>query len=325
MRLGPKKRGRRAFPTDDELRGSRDYLFGLFDAVWAELAPKLESLAEIGDVPNALTALANEDRDYAIRILLRTTLTPATPKELRAMKRQLDQTKDSIDAAVRSSKDTYNRLQVIQRLLSQKPTKYERASLLADERTTTKQLRQERRRQNGLNRRSKHLAETLENGRAYFARLELVKYCQSDRSRLTPRRAANAIAGFPFIGWRRSAQRCVKLETDKRIGGYRYQVIVVFRRIIKSWNEDKNLVARAKRYLQNRRPTPSHVFSELKKNWRYVRLSILEALKTKTPRGRLHFAIASEYFRVTLMPKSESEAYWAQKEQLVSGKIKKRQ
>jgi len=338
------RKKRRPEISNADLMGSRGNLFSLFDSNWADIAWQLENLYSPDDVRSALKVLPADCEEYAIRALLRPITVPETvPLSRRALARRSDQLPDLIATAYRSVVKTSDRIHALERMLmknmtdadrvarertlTNKMTDAERVTLEADLTEAVNRLHDEQETHASLIRESNQVREELMDRRADFARLELVKYCKSDRSRLNPRRLANAVAGFPFIGWRQSARRCVKLETDKSLGGHRYLVTRTIRRIVISWdqNAEADLVGHARRYLEKRNPVPAEVFSQLRANWRFLRLSITEALAARPDLGALPYAIAYGYFRRTIGFPPEFETYLAEKERITSrGKLSNR-
>ena len=338
------RKKRRPAISDRDLIGAWGNLFWLFDTNWPDIAWQLELLSSPEDVSSALKVFPADCDEYAIRALLRPTTAPGTVSLSRRESAQRhDQLPDLIARAYKSVVEMSDRVQALERMLMIKMTEADRAAmeralpnkmtdaervtLEVDLAETIDRLRAEEERHASLLHESKTIREVLMDRRADFARSELVKYCMSDRSRLNPRRAANAVAGFPFIGWRQSSRRCVKLETSKIAGGHRYFITRTIRRIVKSWkqNTETDLSSHARHYLENRNPDPANVFSELWKNWRFLRLSITEALATRPDFGALPYVIASGYFRRTVGTPSELETYFAQKERITRrGKLSNR-
>ncbi len=343
-RGGKSLKKRRPEISDADLRGSRGNLFSLFDSTWADTAWQLENLYSPDDVRSALKVLPADCEEYAIRALLRPTTVPETASLSRRALARLDkQIPDLRATAYKSVVELSDRVQVLERMLMKKMTDADRAALeqtLTNKMTDAERITLEEDLAESLDRlhhaqeahaslirESNRVREELMDRRSDFARIELVKYCKSDRSRLNPRRLANAVAGFPFIGWRQSSKRCVKLQTDKSLGGHRYLVTRTIRRIVISWDQDAeaDLVEHARHYLEKRNPVPAEVFSDLRAHWRFLRLSITEALDTEPEFGAMPYVIASGYFRRRVRFPSELEKYLAEKERIASrGKISDR-
>jgi hypothetical protein len=151
--------------------------------------------------------------------------------------------------------------------------------------------------------RRENLERLLQDGEAYFARAELVRFCKSRRYSLNPLNTANALAGLPFIGWRQSAKRCRKWKCPGA-DGIAYQTFKIIYRIVNSCIRRSELIRYAEQWLRSKGVSgrwnwSKHAVSELQRNWYYVRRSIQTVLKTK-PRARaLPYMITSEYLRKT--------------------------
>jgi hypothetical protein len=339
-RVEGQKRGRPTIP-DAELFSDRIHLFGLFDVNWADLGWELENLRNANDVPTALKILAPEDRQYAIRLLLSPieTATIDKPGEMaRELSRRFRTLLKNVESMEKSITETEKYAQSLTRMLSQEMAVPERNIVISEKNNADEGLNQDKNRLTVLLAEKNSIAQQLKNARVNFARSELVKFCESDRSRLNPRRTANALAGLPFMSWRQSAMRCVKVETDRAPGGFHYQTFRLVGRIIKAWDRKLTsqgvdadelvdadaLVRHARQYLEANRKTPARVFSGLWDNFRYLRLSIEQVMKEGLQPGERAYRITSEYFRRSGAPRSESEAFWAKKESIQRGKIRVR-
>ncbi len=328
--LDKKRRGRRTI-RDSPLRGTRDHLFSLLDANWAEVGWQLQKLARSSDVPAALQTLPPDDY-YVLKVLRR----PAEPMavtliDLNGLDRRLEELKTKVRVIADSIEERRKMLAKLDRMLTGEMAERDRESVTDDRNEILEQLETDRSRHGALIMETNKRKAELEYARASFSQMQLLNWRKSARSRLNPRRAANAIAGLPFMSWRQSASRCVKLELSRALGQYRYQIFKIFRRIVKSWDRsrasshaDVDLISRARHYLEHARPTPAYPFSELMRNWRDVKIAIEEVIQENPEPDARAYRIAAEYFRRTDKPRSELESYLADKEQLQSAKIKKR-
>ena len=82
----------------------------------------------------------------------------------------------------------------------------------------------------------------VEHAEAEFAKAELLKFSKSGRHRLNPLRIANALAGMPLIGCRRSGMRCAQWECPNA-GGQAYQIFRAICRVVDSRDWGTDLVA----------------------------------------------------------------------------------
>jgi hypothetical protein len=337
IKTGVKKRGRPTIP-DAELQSIRDHLFWLFDTHWADIGWKLQNLADDRRVPSALSILSPDSPHYAVRLLIMpvqtTSLTRKNFRVLSACIRRLSRNIESTQSAIVQSEKN---VQLLDRMLSRKIKDGERSILIGEKRKTVNDLNEERDRLASLQSEQKNVRRELEDAHASFTQSELVKFCRSNRNRLNPRRAANAVAGLPFLSWRQSAMRCWKLETDRAPGGFRYQTFRIVTRIIKAWERKittrdgtADLVTHARNYLERNRNTPVPVFSDVCKKFRFLRLSIEEvlkeeqALKEKFESGEREYRITSKYFRLSGSSRPELESFLANRESIKRGKIRVR-
>jgi hypothetical protein len=234
--------------------------------------------------------------EYVVSILLRPSAIPATSKQLNGQRRALkvlnkklgasydllDKCSSSFERAMRipNSQVTMDDQMVVDDGIRN------RAATLAHVGQEYLEVRDQR----------DSLEALLNDGEAYFARQEFVKFCRSGRYRITPSNTANALAGLPFIGWRQSAKRCKKWK-PAAAKGISYQVFETIRRIASSNTKKSELVRDAELWLRGRRPTESDGIAELREHWYYLRRSINALVDEKMLRRKLPFAITKEYWR----------------------------
>jgi hypothetical protein len=263
--------------------------------------------------------------------------TPWSKKNFRELRGRLTKLPTAIEATQSAITEAEKRIEFLKRVFSGKFNDAQRSILIGEQRKALDDLSERRNKLDSLQIDQKNVRHQLEVAHASFARSELVKFCQSHRNRLNPRRVANAVAGLPFLSWRQSAMRCVKLEIDKAPGRFRYQTFRIVLRIIKAWERkvttwdgSADLVTHAQKYLQRSRNAPIHVFSDLCKEFRFLRLSMQEllkeeqALKEQFEPGERACRITSKYFRLNGLARSESDTFWAERESIKRGKIRKK-
>jgi hypothetical protein len=330
-----KKRGRRKIP-DLELLSDRNHLFALFDAHWADLGWQLENLRNVLDVPTAVKVLPRDDRHYAVRLLVKPVTMDIVDPTVRDLAHSYKELTKNVEVTKESIAGTQKYVDSLDRMLRHEMSESERNIVTSEKKTAEERLSHFKDTLISLVNDKNNTTQRLEHARAHFARSELVKFCQSDRSRLNPRRMANAVAGLPFISWRQSAMRCVTLETNRSPGGFRYQTFRVVGRIIKAWDrkltsqgreidelvDSDELARHARLYLETNRKTPARIFSELWKNFRCLRKSI-EQVSTENPYlGARAYRITSEYFRLSGSSRPELESFLANRESIKHGKIR---
>jgi hypothetical protein len=326
------------------VRGAVSFFFGFLESLRpADLAVELTSLGNTKDLRTAVTQVASalkvlssdsspyeiresfapnaspeptkglnalDSSPYAIRVLFAPNAIPEPPKGLNALHRQSEQIAILISKSRKQGNLREPLAQALKGMLAAG------MQLNKHESEAHERLLKEESELSTLTHQLQGIRERLANGRTYFARSELAKFCRSHRNRLNPRRCANAVAGLPFIGFRQSATRCGRLEKSKAPGGFRYAIIRVVQRILKSYPEEGNLVSHAKRYLENRRPSPANVFSYLQDKWYLLQLSIQEAGPAETNREKQPYLIASKFFQRCRAP-SPTENFMLQTERIV--------
>ena len=142
----------------------------------------------------------------------------------------------------------------------------------------------------------KELDILIKDGEAYFARRELFDFCRSKRYRLRPLNVANALAGLPFMGWRRSADRCRKWKEDS--GGLSFEIFRILQRIVDANVRRSDLMRDADEFLEAKRPAGKRfALADLRENRYYLRRSIKAVLGQGTRRPQLAAAISREYWK----------------------------
>ena len=161
----------------------------------------------------------------------------------------------------------------------------------------------------------KSLEILIRDGEAYFARNEFFDFCQSKRYRLTPLDVANALAGLPFIGWRRSVDRCRKWKEDS--GGLSFEIFRILQRIIRANVRRSDLLRDADNLLEANHPAgEKFALADLRENRYYLRRSVAAVLEQGTKRADLAAAISREYWKRKSNPTVVDRAF-AEEERIV--------
>ncbi len=291
------RRGRPEEIDPGRLFGAREYLVGLLEATWHEVRSNLRTLKFPSDVPCALVPWEQRKfHNYVVQTLLRPSDAPAGLKALREQRRQLRK----INIATGDSQPSLEKsVDLFERVFRIPATQYtenqqdvicdkirERATALA--RAGTEYL--------DLQERQRDMEQHMMDREASFARAELVRFCRSNRYRLTPMSVANALAGLTFISWRQSVKRCRQLKRTA-VKGQTYEIFEIVTRIVNSNTRRSALVTHAEKFLRETRSNGWDGVAELRKTWYYFSRAIRTALDEKIPRGRLPDFIASEYWK----------------------------
>jgi hypothetical protein len=299
---GSKKPLGRPIAIDDgRLLNARDHLVFLFENSWADVGGRLRWIKKPADLLETLQVWEKDNRHnlhYLPQTLLRTSSTPATPRWLTVTRGQLRE----LNQAVRSADDAREKcrqsLETAQRALSAQLSEGERAVVEDQISRRSQRLAEAEVERVALSNRQQEVQELLLDGEACFARTEFVRFCKSNRYRLTPLNIANALAGLPYIGWRQSAKRCKK-HAAPGVDGRSMQVFKTIQRILRSCTRRSDLVGQAERWLRAQKGTKSLGVSDLREKWYYLRWSIKTVLEAspRVPTRELPFAIAREYGR----------------------------
>ena len=143
------------------------------------------------------------------------------------------------------------------------------------------------------------MQERLRGLEASFARQELLRFLKSDRYELTPLNLANAAAGLPLMGWRRSVSRSKKVPS-KIANGLMYQIFKAIRYLVTTANRrsENALVTSFRdgiRSLPSRYQLPK---SKLAENWFSLERAIRQAYRSDPLPKALICEITKRYFKL---------------------------
>jgi len=299
----PKPQPGRPIAIDDgRLWGARDHLVWLFEVTWADVGERLPWIKKPVDVLDAIRVWDNPNlstgNHYIAKCLLRPSSIPANPKWLATTRRRLGE----LNVAVQSASDERDRchqsLEKAERALSDDLSASDKAAVQDQISRRRQRLSQAEAKYDALSKQQKDKQDLLLDGEATFARDEFVRFCRSNRYRLTPLNIANALAGLPYIGWRQSANRCKKRPAPGP-DGRSMQVFKTIDRIVRSCVRRSDLVGHAERWLRAQKAKNSLGVSELQEKWYYLRWCIKTVLEAnpRVSTRELPFAITREYWK----------------------------
>jgi hypothetical protein len=282
---------------DVSLEGFRDRLIWLLEITWPEVGLVLLTAKKVEDL--CYPSIWGEQRESlpVVGALLRFPKHPC-----RTDANNLHKMRNDISVIDQSIKDSYDderkckeNLEKVDAALTQE-LNAEQQILLTEKRKERLQALIDATAQRVLwDSRRREADAALKNCETHFARTEIMKFCKNRRYIKNPLNAANALAGLPFIGWRRSAERCQKLKIQAT--GRATDLVRVINRIVESWNPSVALYEYAGRWLQLGNRYKPTVQSELRKDFFYLRRAIDEVLKGNHRRKALPYLITSEYQR----------------------------
>jgi hypothetical protein len=293
--------GRRRCIEDGALRGSRDRLLSLFNATWADVGLSLQLIKKSTDVREALSVWEADRDNRIVRLLLSSNVIRVPVKNLRTMSRKLIELSES----VRTVTDERFRIQQSVELADQAlamTSDVDRDRIDRIRNDLVKTLSAANARLDEKTREHKETQEALENRCAHFAQSELTDFCLSQRYKGTPLSVANALAGLPYIGWRRSMSRCSKWSVED-FGGGPYKATETISRIVQSCQVRSELIASAEQWLRAKSPTKSRAITELRESWYYLKEALKSVLQEpKISRRALPFRIVQVYYRMKQHP-----------------------
>lgn len=303
----------RGFPTKidkDRLWNMRQHLRFLLETTWDEVGCRFRTVRKIGDLRVVMKPWEKriEQEEHVVRALLWNGERPATSRSLYRQRKQLGKLHDRFMSAtswIDQCRDVLERFMVIpaQQLSPAeqgviRDAIYERARKLAHAGEECIVLRDQEKEMEGL----------IKDGEAYFARNELFDFCLSKRYRLTPLNLANALAGLPFMGWRRSADRCRKWKEDP--GGLSFEIFRILLRIVRANVRRSDLMRDADEFLEAKRSTGNKfALADLREHRYYLRRSIAAVLEQGTKRADLAAAISREYWKRKSNPSAVDRAF----------------
>jgi hypothetical protein len=291
-----KQLGRHLGIEKDRLWGVREHLVWLIETTWDQAGVELPTIKTADEIPSVLRIWKERSTEHVTSALLRSSSGPATSKQLRAQRRDLEKLNEQVQSALEDVEKYVESFERAMRIDATQLSKGEQIVVDDEIRKRVAVAAHAGKEFLALQDKQKTLETLLKDGEAYFARTELIRFCRSGRYRLKPLNIANALAGLPFIGWRQSAKRCKKWKSTGE-KGISYQVFEIIRRIVASNTRRLELVRDAELWLRNRRSSESAGVLDLQKNWYYLRRSIQTELDKGTSRRNLPSAISKEYWR----------------------------
>lgn len=296
-----KQRGRPKGIEDEFLRNTRDFLVRILESTWSEVGWNLRTIKIAQDVPRSFRLWKSEqDLSPLVRVLLRSIDPEKEMLSLGMLRRHhrkliasllvaeqhQRECREFLDQADQATQIASKAQDKLVRKLRKK-----RARALAAARVRYERLDGER----------KSIEKDLRVAESQFAQAEIVKFCKKDRDnkdryKKNPLKTANALAGLPHIGCRRSSIRCAKWECANA-GSQEYEVFKAIRRIVNSWNLGTDLMRHARRRLEPRRHSASRAIMELREKWYYLQPSIKIAMKKRCSLEEMPFKITREYNR----------------------------
>lgn len=310
----------RGYPSQidkDRLWNMRQHLRWLLETTWDEVGCRFQTVRKMGDLRVVMKPWEKrmEQEEHVVRALLWSGERPATSRSLYRQRKQLGELHNRYMSAIGWIDQCRELLQHFLDIPAEQLSPgeqdvirdaiCERARMLAHAGEECTALREQ----------EKELEILIRDGEAHFARNELLDFCRSKRYRLTPLDVANALAGLPFIGWRRSADRCRKWKEERE--GLSFGIFRILLRIVRANVRRSDLMRDADKFLEAKSGTGNKfALADLRENRYYLRRSITAVLEQGTRRADLAAAISREYWKRKSRPTVIDRAF-AEEERIV--------
>jgi hypothetical protein len=294
------RRGRPTGLSDAQLYTRRDQFVQIFEGAWFDIYRELQRCKKPDDLIRIFTPIANPQTwsHEPLGIFCRSSSESASGATLRRVRGELRSVVEPLYTAELSKRRAEEQLHQTNSAL---------ANARGSDRRMVKRARKKKRKEawkaevpyRPLAKKEKQLRERLIQLEASFARQELFNFLKSERYTLTPLNLANAVAGLPHMGWRRSVTRGKK-AASKIANGTMFQIFKAMRYLVTNANRksENELVASIHDgilSLPSRYQLPK---AELAKNWFSLRRAIRQAYRNDPLPKALICDIAKRYFKL---------------------------
>lgn len=318
------RRGRRSEISDANLQTQRTQLLQIFESTWSYIYRELQSCKKPDDLIRVFTPVADPKVWFhgPISIFCLSSSESASGATLRRVRAELRSVVERLYEPELSRRRTAEQLH---------QTNWALAQARGSNRRMVKRAQKKKRKEAWkaeaqylpLAKKEKQLRERLRELEASFARQELFRFLKSGRYELTPLNLANAAAGLPHMGWRRSVSRS-KMGPSKIGNGLMYQAFKAVRYLVKNANRrtEKELIESFRERIPSLPSRYVLAKTELAKNFFSLRRAIRQAYRSDPlPKAliceitKLHFQLIqsqsqvdvalTEQFKLTLSKRPE--------------------
>lgn len=308
---GKRKRGRPTSIDLPSLLGRRDRLVWLLENNWGRVGWELFQATTIEQVRSALEPLDREI-DFVLKSFTTAAIRNISRIEFREMKKKSvhlhgqirdaleeeESWKESHEKALRAFRQLHS---AKQSLVGRNEERSEFLQTLAELREIAKECRVRRVKllkkhahREELEKEERALSKHITEAAAFLAQSELLRFILSVRYTLTPSTFANAMAGFPEIGWRRSSTLCARTASSNS-NNTAYQTFQIIRKGVGVESRPVVIEDELKRMLLAAKGSDDFAIQELKKNWYYLKEAVRTACTNEAPKGKLPYRITAEY------------------------------
>lgn len=312
--LGPKvKRGRgRPVSLANTLGGRRDSIYDVLSANWCAIGWKLQTARSIQGVRNALRPA--ENNQYIARFLVsgQFAVEPdqTALRNARMKRKEIVTSIDKLEEQVRREEAFLQKFRRA-RAENRKQAKRLKRPYEAQRQRTRRLVRL----CNQRKQEEEELTKQIWALESHLACAEICRFVRDKRYAFTPTNLANAMAGLPEIGYRRSVARCLKMK-NLMGGSFSFQVFTTIRRLLKKCHDSRYRLVTCFRKSIPRTRMHDFVRSHLCDQWYFLR-SVLEKVDVKrTHPGELPFAICDAFRRRCNGPRNAIDEVQLEREKI---------
>jgi hypothetical protein len=280
------------------------------DRCWAQVGWELGRVKNVEQIREVFQPLP--DSSGRLQFFVRSSISKATPRSARVTQKKLGLLNARSYLSNQRERELQERLDRAKNALPQATSDSQKAEIERLCRERQEELRLFTAEYEKLQRDGRELNNLLWDQFAYITQNELLSFIRSRRYSLNPVSLANAMAGLPNMGWRRSFKRCLNLKERPSLG-FGYRSVQLIDRVRKN-SSKRNLVTALEAELC-RQPKGSFAAQDMKKNWYYLRRAIEESVQQKMHPGAIPFRIIAEYRR-KMSPRSAIDWVLEEEQQL---------
>lgn len=307
-----KCRGPRMVLSNAQLHNRRDQFVQLFEGRWCDIGWELERCKKPEDLISIFAPLSETYAREAISVFCR----PSTHKPSAGRLRKLRSESSSL-VQPRYRADELHRA-ALERLHQAD------GALTAAKKREIRKVRRVRRKwrkeyaeaaetYRDLCKKDDKLQRELRDMEATVARHELFRFLKNERYRLNPVNLANAAAGLPYVGWRRSIDRCKTTPSPSADGVY-YQIFKAIRYLLKTVDR-KNQRAMVRQFEEGILKLPSrfgNAKEKMAEDWMWLERAIRQVFKAKLHPKALPFEIMKRYLKYQSEPRTQLDMVLSQ-------------
>ena len=315
----PRPRARPKELSDPQLHNRRDQLVQTFESAWGQIGFELRKCKNADDLIRIFLPLAEGYMQNTISVFCQPSTEKASAASVRMVRAKLRSLAAPLWRVDEMRRDALGRLQGANAALSQAPKNVHRL-VKGERKKCRKEVWKAAQEYRTLSDSRRGLEVQLPALEASFARQELIRFLRSKRYALTPVNLANAAAGLPYMGWRRSMWRCTK-EPCVIANGLNYQVFKSISYLAANARKrtEDTLVTSLREgipLLPSRFRLPQ---AELAKDWLYLERAVRQAYRARPHPKALPFEITKRYLN-QMRSRSQVDMVLAERAKLMLSK-----